>query len=81
MKTRLLIDSTVLEFMGGLRKRDRDFLLLRFQAIRDFPDRHADYRTNDESGRELDGHIASRFAIAFWNDSVGRHVKDLLGVV
>ena len=31
MKRRLLIDSTVLEFLGRLRKRDREFLLARFE--------------------------------------------------
>ena len=49
MKRRLLIDSTVLEFVGGLRKRDRDFLFQRFEEIRAFPDNHADYLKRDES--------------------------------
>lgn len=80
MKPRLLIDSAVLEFMGSLRKRDRDFLLARFEAIRDFPNRFADYRTTDPTGRELDGHIAGRFAIVFWDDITDRHVK-ILGVM
>ena len=79
MKRRLLIDSVVLEFAGKLKKRDRDFLLARFEAIRDFPERHADYRTLDESHRELDGHIAGRFAIIFWDDFADRHVK-IMGV-
>jgi hypothetical protein len=75
VKRRLLIDSLVLEFVGRLRKRDRNFLTARFEAIRDFPSRYVDYRTTDESGRELDGHIAGRFAIVFWDDFAGRHVK------
>ena len=79
MKRRLLIDSLVLEFVGSLRKRDREFLLTRFETIREFPARHADYRTLDESGRELDGHIAGRFAIVFWDDFADRHVK-IMGV-
>ena len=69
----------MLEFIGRLRKRDRAFLLGRFEAIRDFPGRHTDYRTTDETGRELDGHIAGRFAIVFWDDFADRHVK-ILGV-
>jgi hypothetical protein len=73
----LLIDSLVLEFVGSLPKRDREFLLARFAAIRDFPGQHADYRTTDETGRELDGHIAGRFAIVFWDDFADRHVKIL----
>jgi len=75
VKRRLLIDSLVLEFVGKLKRRDRDFLIARFEAIRDFPSRHVDYRTTDESGRELDGHIAGRFAIVFWDDFADRHVK------
>ena len=66
--------------MGLLRKGDRAFLLARFEAIRDFPGRHADYRTTDSTGRELDGHIAGRFAIVFWDDFADRHVK-ILGVM
>ena len=79
MKRRLLIDSLVLEFVGRLRKRDREFILTRFEAIREFPERHADYRTLDEFGRELDDHIAGRFAIVFWDDFADRHVK-IMGV-
>lgn len=75
MKRRLLIDSQVLEFVGRLKKRDREFLIARFEAIRDFPQKHVDFRTSDESGRELDGHIAGRFAIVFWDDFADRHVK------
>ena len=75
MKRRLLIDSLVLEFVGKLKRRDRDFLVARFEAIREFPSRYVDYRTTDESGRELDGHIADRFAIVFWDDFADRHMK------
>ena len=41
MKPRLLIDSAVLAFVGGLKKRDRDFLMARFEQIRDGPEDHA----------------------------------------
>ncbi len=75
MKSRLLIDLSVLEFVGALRKSDRDFLLARFAVIRDFPERYCDYRTQDETGRDIDGHVAGRFAIVFWNDFADRHVK------
>jgi hypothetical protein len=79
VKRRLLIDSEVLGFLARLRKRDREFLLLRFAAIRDFPGQHMDYRTRDDAGRDLDGHIAGRFAIHFWDDFADRHVK-IMGV-
>jgi hypothetical protein len=66
-------------FPGTLRKRDRDSLLQRFDAIRDFPAQHMDYRVRDDDGRDLDGHIAGRFAIHFWDDFADRHVK-IMGV-
>ncbi len=79
MKRRLLIDPTVLDFPGRLRQGERGFLLARFEAIRDFPARHVDYRCRDENGRDLDGHIAGRFAIIFWDHLGDRHLK-IMGV-
>jgi hypothetical protein len=38
-----------------------------------------DYRVRDDDGRDLDGHIAGRFAIHFWDDFADRHVK-IMGV-
>jgi hypothetical protein len=52
---------------------------MRFEAIRDFPRAHVDYRHRDETGRDLDGHIAGRFAIVFWDDFADRHIK-IMGV-
>lgn len=75
MKPRLLIDSEVLEFMSALRKRDREFLQDRFEAIRNAPTRFSEYRSIDETGRDLDNHIAGRFAITYWDDFADRHVK------
>ena len=75
MKPRLLIDSTVLEFVGRLKKRDRDFLMARFEQIRDSPADHEDYKSVDERGRSLDVHVAGRFAITYWDDFADRHVK------
>ena len=79
MKRRLLIDSTVLEFLGRLRKREREFLLTRFETIRDYPAHHVDYLQRDEHGRDLDVHIAGRFAVAFWDDMADQHLK-IMGV-
>jgi hypothetical protein len=77
LKPRLLIDSDVLEFLKSLRKRDRELLLRRFEAIRDYPARHRDFQTKDETGRDVDGHVVDRFSIVFWDDSADRHVKIL----
>ena len=79
MKRRLLIDSEVLEFVGALRRSDRDLLLARFEAIRNDPARHADFPHRDESGRDLEGHVVGRFAIVFWDNFADRHVK-IMGV-
>lgn len=75
MKSRLLIGSTVLVFVGRLKKRDRDFLTSRFEQIRDSPAAHADYESSDDSGRALDVHVAGLFAITYWDDIADRHVK------
>jgi len=75
VKRRLLIDSTVLQFVGGLKKRDRDFLAAQFESIQMYPADYADYQTVDEVGRSLDVHIAGRFAITFWDDVADRHLK------
>jgi hypothetical protein len=74
-----LIDVTVLEFMRELRKQDREFLMTRFEQIRRAPARHAEFITRDEVGRDLDNHIAGRFAITYWDDFADRHVK-IMGV-
>lgn len=75
MNRRLLFDSEVLAFVGGLKKRDRDFLWERFELIRKFPAAHQDYHVWDEAGRDLDAHVAGRFAIVFWDDATDRHLK------
>ena len=75
MKPRLLIDVTVLDFVGRLKKRDRDFLFHKFTEIQQSASSHADYRDADESGRTLDVHIAGRFAISYWDDFADRHLK------
>lgn len=75
MKPRLLIDSTVLAFVGRLKKRERDFLTARFEEIRTSPGDHADYQVGDDRGRSLDVHIAGRFAITYWDDFADRHLK------
>ena len=75
MKPRLLIDSEVLDFVGALRKSDREFLQARFEAIRNAATRFSEYRSQDETGRDLDNHIAGRFAITYWDDFADRHVK------
>jgi len=40
---------------------------------------HVDYHHRDERGRDLDGPIAGRFAIVFWDDAADPHIK-IMGV-
>jgi hypothetical protein len=75
LKTRLLIDSEALGFVTALGKRDREFLRARFEEIRNAPIRFSVYRSRDATGRELDNHVAGRFAITYWDDFADRHVK------
>ena len=75
MKPRLLIDSTVLAFVGRLKKRERDFLTARFEEMQNAPGDYADYQSADDRGRPLDVHVAGRFAITYWDDFADRHLK------
>lgn len=72
---RLFIDAEVLEFVGRLKKRDRDFLVARFHQICGSPANHRDCEDTDPSGRLMDGHITGRFAITYWVDFADRHLK------
>ncbi|MEA3213530.1 MAG: hypothetical protein QOE70_6587 [Chthoniobacter sp.] len=74
MKRRLLLAIEVIEFLGRLKKKDREMLLDRMERIRDFPSHFADFHEIDKTG-DLDVHVTGRFAISFWDDSVDRHVK------
>jgi hypothetical protein len=49
----------------------------RFREIQDAPHRYSDYREPDNTGRSLDVHVHSGFAIHFWEDGTDRHVKIL----
>jgi hypothetical protein len=52
LKYRLLIDSEALDFVAALGKRDREFLRMRFEEIKDAPVRFSEYRSRDATGRE-----------------------------
>jgi hypothetical protein len=75
LKYRLLVEWRVLKFLETLKRRDREFLLDRFESMLRAPGRYAEFQERDESGRMLDGHIAGRFAILFWDDFADRHLK------
>lgn len=66
--------------MARLKKAEREMLFERFEVIRDYPAKHRDFPHQEETGRDLDGHIAGRFAILFRDDFADRHVK-IMGIL
>ncbi len=54
MSYRLLIANEVLEFLDGLRQRERLLLRARFVQIADFPENFSDFQERDSTGRSLD---------------------------
>jgi hypothetical protein len=77
VKYRLLIALEVLDFAAALTRREQEVLGKRFREIRDYPHHYSDYREPDSTGRWLDIHVHSGFAIHFWEDGSDRHVKIL----
>jgi hypothetical protein len=75
LKYRLLVEWRVLKFLETLKRRDREFLLSLFESMLQAPSRYAEFQEREESGRMLDGYIAGRFAILFWDDFADRHLK------
>ena len=60
-------------------KGERDFLMARFEEMRNSAADYADYQSADDRGRQLDVHVAGRFAITYWVDFADRHLK-IMGV-
>ena len=76
MKRRLLLAIEVVEFLGRLRKRDREALFKRMEQITEFPERYADFAEFDASaGRDVEVHLAGDFSISYWDDLADRHLK------
>lgn len=72
---RLLIDIEVIEYLHTLPSSVRRRLFRHFQAIKEFPSAHSDFRETDASGRNLDVSVCANFAIFYWEDFADRHVK------
>jgi len=75
LKYRLFVEWQVLKFLETLKRKDRDFLLRRFEAMLESPHQFAEFQERDDSGRMLDCHITGRFAIHYWDDFADRHLK------
>ena len=76
MNFRLLLDIEVVEFMATLPRREQVALRRRLGEIQSFPTRFADFQEPDSlTGRSLDVHVHSGFAIYYWEDLADRHIK------
>ena len=75
MNYRLLVDIEAVAVIQSLPKAKRLQLLLRLEAIRDYPDRFVDYDERDSLGRRVAINIFHELAIHFWIDFADRHVK------
>ncbi len=72
---RLLLDLEVVEQVNALPKRVRAAIFQRLEAIRQSPDRWADYAKDTPRGRRLEVHVMGKLAIEYWIDFADRHVK------
>jgi mRNA-degrading endonuclease RelE of RelBE toxin-antitoxin system len=77
MSYRLLIANEVLEFLDGLRHRERLLLRARFVQIADFPENFSDFQERDATGRALEVNLCGKYAITYWTDFADRDVKIL----
>ncbi len=75
MKYRLFIVDEALEFMLSLSKRDRQLIRKHLERIRDFPSNYVEYERRDVTGRRIDGCLAGRFAIEYWEDAADGDLK------
>lgn len=75
MNYRLFLLDEAVEFLLGLSSADRRFLRAKLEAIRDFPTHHAEYYRRDATGRRIDGCVAGKFAIEFWEDTANMDLK------
>lgn len=75
MDYRLFISNDALEFLLNLRANDRQMIRRQLEAIRQFPSVHAHYEWHDTTGRRIQGCIAGKFAIDYWEDFADRDLK------
>lgn len=69
MKYRLFLLGDAATFLYSLRRTERDRLIRHLEAIADFPSHHSQYSYRDVRGRRIDGCIAGKHAIEWWEDT------------
>jgi hypothetical protein len=74
---RLLIANDVLEYLDGVKPRDRVQLRGRFLQISEFPGHYSDFQEADITGRLLDIHLFGKYAITYWTDFADHDLKIL----
>lgn len=72
---RLFLLDDAVEFLISLRAPERKVLRAKLEAIRDFPAHHAEYTRRDAVGRRIDGCLAGKFAIEYWEDTADMDLK------
>lgn len=77
MEYRLLVSFDVIEFLETLKKTDQRMLRNRFLEITGFLSQYSDFKEEDTNGRFVDIHIAEKYAIKFWEDTVDMDLKVL----
>ncbi len=77
MKWKLLIALRALEFLEKLPAQVRRRLRQRILQIEEHPELASEYCEYDETGRLVDGSVCEGYAIIYWQDVSGRHVKIL----
>ena len=72
---KLVLDEAAFHCFVSSRAVERRKLLAAFEELRADPQRHADYRTSDATGRKLDVWAKRPFLITYWLDSFVSEVR------
>ena len=73
----LLIDYDVIEFIGGLRRKEQAAVWKRLRQIRDYPHNNSDYSEHDPLGRDIHISVSGKYALKYWIDGADRQIKVL----
>jgi hypothetical protein len=75
MKYRLFLQAEAASFLFSLTKEQRHRLLIRLEAICDYPSHQSQYTYHDDRGRRIDGCVAAKHAIEWWEDTADGDLK------
>ena len=75
MSYRLFLLGEAATFLYSLKRAERDRLIRRLGLICEFPSHHSQYSYRDARGRRIDGCIAGKHAIEWWEDTADEDLK------